>query len=77
MDIKIELLKNALSELIISKLENLDIDINEIVQTTAVSMLSDIKSVLKDDSLSDFDAIENIVLIFEKYNISCGSRHDF
>ncbi|MGN0181084.1 MAG: hypothetical protein ACI4DP_01515 [Candidatus Ornithomonoglobus sp.] len=77
MNIKIDLLKNVISELIINNIENPDIDINEIVQTTAISVLSDIQSVLKDDSLSDFEAIENIVLIFEKYNIPCGSRHDF
>lgn len=77
MDIKIELLKNAIAELVINKLENLDIDINEIVQTTAVSALSDIQSVLKDAAISDFEAIEKIVLIFEKHNISYGSRHDW
>ncbi len=74
MNIKLELLEN---EIIRNRLENIDIDINQIAQTTAISALSEIQRVVQNDKLSDFDAMEEIVLIFEKYNMDCGVRHDF
>ena len=40
-------------------------------------MLSEIQKVIQNESYSDFDAIEEIVCIFEKYNIDSGFRHDF
>ena len=40
-------------------------------------MLSEIQRVIKDENYSDSDAMEEIVCIFEKYNIDSGFRHDF
>jgi len=77
MNMKLEFIRNAVADAVASKIENIDIDVNEIVQTTSVSIVSEIQKILKDDSLSDFDAVENIILVFEKYNIPCGTRHDF
>ncbi|MBQ3038278.1 MAG: hypothetical protein IJD30_03770 [Clostridia bacterium] len=33
--------------------------------------------VVGNDALSDFDAIEEIVNIFEEFGVSAGDRHDF
>lgn len=76
MDIKLELLKNEISELVAGRLDTLNIDADKIADTVAISALSEIQTIIK-SNLSDFDAVEKIVLIFEKYNLSCGGRHDF
>ena len=81
-----ELLANAAAEAIRERikmyaesdgLNKFNIDVNEIVDSTAIKALSEIQNVIQNDKISDFDAIEKIVNIFEKYNISAGSRHDF
>ncbi len=77
MNIKLELLKSYLCDFIKYQIEGFDIDASQIADTTAIQMLSEIQKVIKDENLSDFDAIEEIVCIFEKYNIDFGVRHDF
>ncbi len=77
MDIKLELIGNDISETVRRRLDKIDIDVNQIAQTTAISVLSEIQKTLQNDELPDFDAMEEIVLIFEKYHIDCGMRHDF
>ena len=86
MKLKYELFANAVSETIREKikmyadfngLNELDIDVNEIADSTAIKALSEIQNVVQNDKISDFDAIEEIVKIFEKYDISAGPRHDF
>ena len=84
MKLKYELLANAVSETIREKMcagfggvNELDIDVNEIANSTAIKALSEIQNVIQNDKISDFDAIEEIVNIFEKYGISALSRHDF
>ena len=77
MNIKLELLKDYISDYINSNLEGFEIDASKIVDTTAIKMLSEIQNIIKDEQYSDFDAVEEIVCIFEKYNIDFGSRHDF
>ncbi|MCH5210602.1 MAG: hypothetical protein J1F01_06510 [Oscillospiraceae bacterium] len=86
MKLKYELLANAVSEAIREKikmyaefdgLNEFNIDVNEIADSTAIKALSEIQNVIQNDNNSDFDAIEEIVNIFEKYHISAGSRHDF
>ena len=86
MKLKYGLLASAISEAIYEKirmyanfdtLDELDIDVNEIADSTAIKALSEIQNVIQNDEISDFDAIEKIVKIFERYNISAGLRHDF
>lgn len=77
MNIKTELLKTYISDFINTHIEDLDIDPSQIADSTAIEMLSQIQAVIKNKNYSDFEAIEKIVCIFEKYNIDFGSRHDF
>ena len=57
--------------------EEFEIDENEITNTVAINMLGEIQSIIRNEKYSDFDAIEEIACIFEKYNIDFGFRHDF
>ena len=77
MNLKLELLQNAIFDAISEKLSYMEIDIDKIADTTAIKALSEIKEIINDEDKSDFDAIEDIVCVFEKYNIDIGGRHDF
>ncbi len=77
MNIKFELLRNYIIDFIKYKIEDFELDASQIADTTAIQMLTEIQKVIKDENCSDFDAIEEIVCIFEKYNIDAGFRHDF
>lgn len=77
MNIKSELLLNSISDMIIQNLNSIDIDADKISDTAAINALSDIQRVIQNNNISDFDAVEQIVCIFEKYKISAGTRHDF
>ena len=77
MNIKLELIQNHITYIVKNALEEADFDASEIADTTAISALSEIKAVVSNENLCDFDAMENIVNIFEKYNIDFGGRHDF
>ena len=77
MNIKLELLKNHISDFINSNLKDFEIDASKIADTTAIQVLSEIQNVIRNEGYSDFEAIEEIVCIFEKYNIDFGFRHDF
>ncbi len=77
MNIKVELLKNYISDFINFKIEDFEIDASQIADTTAIQMLSEIQKVIKNDAYSDFEIVEEIVCIFEKYNIDFGNCHDF
>ncbi len=77
MYIKLELLKRYIADFINNGIENFEIDANEVANTVAIEMLAEIQSIICDDKNSDFDAIEKIVCVFEKYDIDAGCRHDF
>ena len=86
MKLKYGLLASAISEAIYETirthvaydaLNELDIDVNEIVNTMAIKGLTEIYNVVQKNKISDSDAIEKIVSIFEKYDISVFSRRDF
>ena len=47
------------------------------VESLSIKILEEIVEILKNHELSDFDIVENIVCIMEKYEIDCGTCHDF
>lgn len=49
----------------------------EIVDLQCYKTLQKIKAVIEDNSLSDFDCIEEIVCILESIGSGGGNRHDF
>ena len=77
MNIKLELVQNAVFDAIKERLQNAEIDADEIADTNAIKALSEIRDIIGNDEISDFEAVEEIVLVFEKYGITAGGRHDF
>ena len=47
------------------------------VESLSIKILEEIVEILKNHELSDFDIVENIVCIMDKYEIDCGVCHDF
>ena len=77
MNIKIEILTRYISEFIKANIKDFDIDASQIADTTAICVLSEIQKIIKDENYSDFEAVEEIISVFEKYNIDFGFRHNF
>ena len=77
MHIKLELLQGAIFEAITRGLCYAEIDADEIADTTAIEVLSEIKDIIHDEKKEDFNVVEEIVSVFEKYHIDIGGRHDF
>ena len=40
-------------------------------------MLVEIQNIIKNDKYSDFEIVEKIVCVFEKFKIDFGGCHDF
>lgn len=77
MKIKTELLKAYIFDIINEHILEFEIDVDKIADTTAITMIEEIQRIIKDDNYSDFEIVEEIVHIFEKYKIDSGSCHDF
>ena len=58
----------------------LESNANAIIELESQKIISEILTVIRDESLDDsqcFKKIEQIICIFEKRNINTGFRHDF
>lgn len=77
MQIKLELLKKPLSDMICSEIENIDIGAERLIDSSAVKLIGAVRAILCDENNTDFYAIEKIVRLFEENKIDCGGRHDF
>lgn len=76
MNIKLELLKGSIHDIIDSRLADVVINADEIADTTAIKALSEIQNILASD-LDDFEIVEQIVCVFEKYRLDFGGCHNF
>ena len=56
---------------------NLSLTSGELVEMRAYEALEEIKAIVEDNSLSDFQCVEEIVRILEDVGSDGGSRHDF
>jgi len=77
MNLIIELASGPYLQKVAEKLIEMEIDINEVVQTTAVKALGEIKEVIADETMNEIDKVECIVSIFEKYNIDTNGCCDY
>lgn len=74
MKVSLQLFANLVAE----KIKDFEVEVHpDEVEMRATLILEEISEVVRDDELSDFDAMEKIVQIFEKYKVSAGVRHDF
>lgn len=76
MNIKLELLKSYIEDYINNNLQDFEIDASKIADSKAINILAEIQNIIRNENYSDFDVVEKIVCIFEKYSIDAGFRHD-
>ena len=77
MNIKTELLRRTVSDIVCRELEYYtEFDENKIANSTAIEIVGKIQEILKEDK-SDFDIVEEIVCLFEEYKLDAGPCHDF
>ena len=69
--------KDILSAAVRIVVEEVNIDYVELIELKSLMTLEKIKTVIENDSLSDFECIERIVKIFEQIGSNAGNRHDF
>ena len=74
--LKSDLIKKEVARLISDNIEDFEIDVDKIADTTAINMIREIQAVLIKNP-DDFEIVEEIVCIFEKYGVSAGICHDF
>ena len=77
MNIKLDIIKAYIADIICSNITDFEIDADKIADTSATNALGEIQNVLHKSELDDFEMIEEIVLIFQKYNLDAGICHDF
>lgn len=78
MNIKLELLSATIYDIIKRRLDYaIEMDADQIADTKAISMLSEIQKIIQNKDMSDFDMVEAIVVLFENNFISAGDCHDF
>lgn len=77
MKIKAELIKAYIADMICNSITDFEIDAEKIADTKATMALEEIQQVLNKNDLDDFEMIEEIVCIFEKYKLDAGVCHDF
>lgn len=71
------IIKKYISDSINNQIIDLEINADEIADTVAIKILSEIQDIIKNDDYSDFEIVERIVYMFEKYKIDFGNCHDF
>lgn len=69
MNIKLELLKGAVFDLLCNKLEDLEIEVDKIPDTTVIEVLSQIQKIISNRDKTDFEIVEEIICVFEKYRV--------
>ena len=78
MKIKTELIKGYIADMVCDSILDFEIGEDKITDTRAIKVLGEIQAVMYgDDKFSDFEMVEQIVSIFNKYNLDCGGCHDF
>ena len=78
MDIKLEIFAGAVAEVINSAIQYIHIDTDDAIHSVALTALGEIAQVVQNLEIEDdFYVVEEIVRIFEKYNLNAGGRHDF
>lgn len=77
MTIKTEILKKHISDYILFHINDFEINADEIVNTVAIEVLQQIQDIIKNGETTDFEKVENIVLLLEKHNIDSMPCHDF
>ncbi len=77
MNLQVELLKSYLAEALSQYLQEFPGDVRMETESMAIKMLEEIKEVLENTALDDFEQVEEIASVFQNRNIKVSGCHDF
>ena len=77
MNIKTELIKSSIAEMVCGRITDFDIDESKVADSKATEVLAEIQEILKSGEEDDFLIVDAIVDIFIKHNLDFGGCHDF
>ena len=72
MNLKLELIRERVADMVSRQIEDFDIDLNRIANTKAITMLGEIHAVLQNKNLEDYQMIESISNIFNENGVTGG-----
>ena len=75
-DLYFELACKELGKYVLQHINTCNFPFAEIVKDKAYQALDEIRTVIQDEEADDYQVVEAIVVIFEKYGIDAGYRHD-
>jgi len=76
MELLRELVYPEVGKMVFEHLEAISIDFETIATKKSIQALDEIKKVIHNETLNDFEIVDKIVEIFIKYNIDIGGCHD-
>ncbi len=77
MNIKTELIKSCIAEMVCGRITDFEIDESKVADSKATEVLAEIQEILKSGEEDDFLIVDAIVDIFIKHNLDFGGCHDF
>jgi len=77
MELIKELLYPEIEKIAIEHLESISIDYETIAATKSMQALAEIKKIIHNETLNDFETVDEIVEVFVRFNIDIGGCHDF
>ena len=72
-----ELYRTSFYEHMARLLREHPLDTGAEINKRALSMLQEIKEIVMNDDIGDFELADKIVDVFTKYDVDFGARHDF
>ncbi|MBE7032311.1 MAG: hypothetical protein E7401_05040 [Ruminococcaceae bacterium] len=77
MNIKTELIKSSIAEMVCGRITDFEIDENKVADSKAIQVLSEIQEILKSGEEDDFLIVDEIVSVFIRHNLDFCGCHDF
>lgn len=77
IEIEKELIYYELGRLMVEYIVNEKINYSALVENRAANILALIKQTISDEAISDFEKVDKIVELLNKYGIETGNCHDF
>ena len=64
MNLKIDLIRERVADMVAGQIHDLDIDLNRIANTKAIAMLGEIQAILQNKELENYQMIDEIENVF-------------
>ncbi len=77
MELAFSIIAEEIARILKENIMDIKLDAQKVLEIESFKIVKEIHNILTNNSHSDFEMIEEIVCVFEKYGIECGGCHDF